>query len=221
MGFRGGMMVLAAVICGAGGFAAGARPPVGAASRLDVAGLTPGMAAADAERVLRSGGWSLEPFRDDSWKMTLDKVRARQRGQFVTGASDGLGGWDGRKGDERLEVRLHPTPGGGIVEGVVYRAPLAGRTSARFRSELAQRYGSPTLPKASLYRDGAVWCSAGDSECARGRGGGRLPYIVSAFDEAASGQVRLMLFEGSAAKAAWERQRDAAAGSASLAKPSF
>lgn len=221
MGFRSGAMVLVAVACGAGGFAAVARSPVGAASRLDVAGVTPGMAAADAERILRGGGWSLEPYRDDSWKKTVEKARARQRGQFVTGAPDGLGGWDGRKGEERLEVRLHPTPGGGIVEGVVYRAPLAGRTSARFRSDLAQRYGTPTVSNASLYRDGAVWCSAGDAECARGRGGGRLPYIVSAFDEAASGQVRLMLFEGSSAKASWERMRDAAAGASPSTKPSF
>lgn len=218
-------MVLAAVAlaaCGGSGAPDAAQAQVAAARVYDVAGVSIGMDARAAEAALRAAGWQISGYPGHDWTQTVNKAVAYQRHQPFYSPPAGVGGYSGTKGVEEINVELHPTADGGRVAKVTYRAPIAGRTSSAFRSELSKRYGPPTVAQAPLYRDGAIWCSGGDAKCVGTRVPARLPYLIAAYDDGSGGRVKLILSEGSAAEAAWAAQRDAAVkGKIGGAKASF
>lgn len=212
MSVKAGMVLVAVALaaCGGGGAPDEAQAQVAAARSYDVAGVSIGMDAKAAEAALESAGWQVKGYAGHDWKQTVDKAVAYQRHQPFYSPPAGIGGYAGTKGAEEIDVELHPTPDGGRVAKVTYRAPIAGRTSAGFRAELAKRYGQPTFARAPLYRDGAVWCSRGDAKCVGTRIPARLPYLTASYDDGSGGRVKLILAEGSAAEAGWTAQRDAA-----------
>lgn len=209
MTFRIATMAFAALLaaCGSQGSSNEAQAQT-ASKPLEIAGISIGMSAKRVEALLKNEGWSLRPFRGFTWEQAVERVVARERGSITVG-SDGIGGWNALKGDEEIVVSLHPTPDGGVVAEVLYMAPVAGRTPAEFKAELAKRFGSPTIAKA-IYADSGVWCGAGDPKCVGGRVEARLPYLKAAYNENGQGRVKLQLAEGSEATRAWEDQRTAA-----------
>lgn len=207
--------------CGQGGGASGSGGPPRVAKPLDVAGVAIGMSARDAQAALNRGGWTTKPFVGDTWKQTVARIVARQRGDFLTDGGEGVGGWNATKADESIEVELHAGADGGRVRQVTYHAPIAGRSSSDFRTGLYPRYGKPTSAASHVYRDGAIWCSPGEQRCADAGVDPAEPYLESAYDEGSQGKVTLFLREGSAATAAWTRERDAAVRAASGSATSY
>lgn len=222
MTFRIGAMAAVALLaaCGSqGGGSAEAQAQV-ATTPLEVAGVSIGMPQKRVEQVLEAAGWSLQSSPGHGWKQTIEREVARQNRAPIFPTPDAIGGWVARKGNEALEITLRPTTEGATVEKVIYRAPIAGRTSAQFRSEMVKRYGRPTIDKAPLYGDGAVWCSAGDPRCVGTKAPARLPWLTAAYNDGSRGRVTIILADGTAGQRAWEAARDGAM-RASVSKPSF
>lgn len=202
--------------CGSGkaGSDEASAPPSGTRP-LEVAGIRIGMTAKSAQTALGAAGWKLRPFLGDSWKVTVDRLVASRRAASLGQAPDGLGGWDASKGDETLAVFLRPAADGGRVSKLIYRAPIAGRSSTEFRAQLASRYGPPASAASPLVADGAVWCSPDEAGCTRPGTAPERPTLASAFNDGTGGRVSLQLNEGASDVRAWERKRDAAVKAAS------
>lgn len=109
---------------------------------LDVAGIRPGMKAADAVAILRRTGWTVTADPGNSWAEVVEEAVARRRNQIPpTSARSGVYDYNGVKGEETVRVNIVPTPDGGRVGVVGYRAPEAGRSYAQIRAEVIARYG--------------------------------------------------------------------------------
>ena len=109
---------------------------------LDIAGIRPGMKAADAVALLRRAGWTVTADPGNSWAEVVEEAVARRRNQIPpTSARSGVYNYNGVKGEETVRVNIVPTPDGGRVGVVGYRAPEAGRSYAQIRAEVIARYG--------------------------------------------------------------------------------
>ncbi|WP_231420682.1 hypothetical protein [Sphingomonas sp. Leaf205] len=137
------MMLLAA--CGSATVASEDAQAMTAAATtkpLDIAGIRPGMKTADALALVKQGGWAVRANPGDSWAETVEQAVA-QRLQKLPPSSKrtGVYSYSASKGEETLSFNIDPTPDGGRVGLVQYRAPQAGRTYAQIRTEVIGRYG--------------------------------------------------------------------------------
>jgi hypothetical protein len=124
------MMLLAA--CGSATMAsedAQAKTAAATTKPLDIAGLCPGMKTTDALALVKQGGWAVRANPGDSWAETVEQAVA-QRLQKLPPSSKrtGVYSYSATKGEETLSFNIDPTPDGGRVGLVQYRAPQAGRT---------------------------------------------------------------------------------------------
>lgn len=130
-----------------------ARAQATAAKPLDIAGVRPGMSAAASLEVLDSAGWTIEVFPGPSWEEAVDLAVAQRLNKSTTflPQRSGVHSYRGTKGEETISFEVKPTPEGGRVGSVSYRAPQAGRTYEQIKGEVARRYGAPTsAPERSL-----------------------------------------------------------------------
>lgn len=112
------------------------------AKTLDIAGIRPGMKGADAVVLLQKTGWTVTADPGNSWAEVVEEAVARRRNQIPpTSARSGVYNYNAAKGEETVRVNIVPTPDGGRVGVVGYRAPEAGRSYAQIRAEVIARYG--------------------------------------------------------------------------------
>jgi hypothetical protein len=148
---RTGTVLAATLLAACGSMAApgnGAQAQVAATSAkpLAIAGIKIGMEGTTAASVLKRDGWVVTAVPGDTWKEAVaDKVhRQRNHGVSTAYTRTGVGGYMAEKWDEMLSVTLVPTPRGGVVDLVDYRAPYAGRTFEDIRRQLVAKFGPPT-----------------------------------------------------------------------------
>lgn len=109
---------------------------------LDIAGIRPGMKATDAVALLRRTGWTVSADPGNSWLEVVEEAVARRRNEIPpTSARSGVYDYNAAKGEETVRVNIVPTPDGGRVGLVQYRAPQAGRSHEQIRAEVIARYG--------------------------------------------------------------------------------
>ncbi len=109
---------------------------------LDIAGIRPGMKATDAVALLQRTGWTVNADPGNSWLEVVEEAVARRRNEIPpTSAQSGVYNYNAAKGEETVRVNIVPTPDGGRVGVVGYRAPEAGRSYAQIRAEVIARYG--------------------------------------------------------------------------------
>lgn len=109
---------------------------------LDIAGIRPGMRATDAVALLRRTGWTVSADPGNSWLEVVEEAVARRRNEIPpTSARSGVYDYNAAKGEETVRVNIVPTPDGGRVGLVQYRAPQAGRSHEQIRAEVIARYG--------------------------------------------------------------------------------
>lgn len=112
------------------------------AKTLDIAGIRPGMKTADAVALLQRTGWTVRTNPGDSWAEVVADAVARRRDQIPpTSARSGVYSYSAAKGEESVSLNVTPTPDGGRVGLVQYRAPQAGRSHEQIRAEVIARYG--------------------------------------------------------------------------------
>ncbi len=135
------------------------------ASKLDVAGVRPGMSAGEAKATLDRAGWDAKTFPGRDWAAEVAQEAGRQRGQMITDQPKrGVETIQAHKGDEEIIALLKASPTGSIVYQVNYTAPMAGRTGDQVRAQMVQRYGQPSKqsqPGAPLLE--MTWCTGGDN----------------------------------------------------------
>ncbi|MGT2515148.1 hypothetical protein ACVOMT_13770 [Sphingomonas panni] len=108
----------------------------------DIAGIRPGMKAADAVALLRRTGWTVSADPGNSWLEVVEEAVARRRNEIPpTSARSGVYAYNAAKGEETVRANIVPTPDGGRVGLVQYRAPQAGRSHEQIlrRSDLSLR----------------------------------------------------------------------------------
>lgn len=123
---------------------------------LEIAGLRPGMPASQVRPILEAAGWKVEAFPGEDWnEFVRHKADIRLRKPItIRYSSDGVQLFRARKGEEDVYATISPTPQGGQVKVVGYRAPQAGRSLEQIRSEIAKRYGPlPYSRGEKLYGD--------------------------------------------------------------------
>ncbi len=212
----GTIMVGAALLAACGDAGAGANEAQAQARagdparRLDIAGVTPGMYAAEAERVLRQQGWKVDVVRGQSWSELVDYESERQRnGSPDLSRKTGIEALDAAKGDEHLEVKMHPVAAGAQVSVVNYVAPLAGRSYDQIRAQMVKRYGEPDrssrpgAPTDLIYCGGGVRCTSALSSPKQAMSVGLL----------SATNLRINLLEGGDAERAWRTSLDRAVAS--------
>lgn len=134
------MMLLA--IGGTVSVSSAAQPVKTAPKPLDIAGIRPGMKTADAVAHLRRTGWTVTADPGNSWLEVVEEAVARRRNEIPpTSARSGVYDYNAAKGEETVRVNIVPTPDGGRVGLVQYRAPQAGRSHEQIRAEVIARYG--------------------------------------------------------------------------------
>jgi len=112
------------------------------AKTLDIAGIRPGMKGADAVVLLQKTGWTVSADPGNSWLEVVEEAVARRRNEIPpTSARSGVYDYNAAKGEETVRVNIVPTPDGGRVGLVQYRAPQAGRSHEQIRAEVISRYG--------------------------------------------------------------------------------
>jgi len=210
----GTIMVGAAMLAACGNAGAGAKEAQAqagsSARRLDVAGVAPGMSAAEAARVLRQQGWKVDVVPGQSWSEMVDYEAERQRnGSPDLSRRTGIEALDATKGDEHLEVKMHPVAAGAQVSVVNYVAPLAGRSYDQIRAQMVKRYGEPDrsspagAPTDLTYCGGGVRCTSAFSSQKAAMNVG----VQSAT------KLRINLFEGGDAERSWRAKLDGAVAS--------
>ena len=201
--FRNAAAVTAAIVTGAAPVVAQAPT----AKPLDVAGVRPGMTADAALALLKRDGWSVQPVEGDTWDETVARAVDRRRGTFTTisAPKTGIGGYKASKGEESVSVEVHPTPQGGEVGTVSYRAPWAGRPFEQLRADLHRRYGTPTFEPPAGRQGRIVYQRQG-----------RIGPVLS-FEPESGGPI-IQLTEGVPAEQAWLAAVDRAV-SAKLGTP--
>lgn len=109
---------------------------------LDIAGIRPGMKPVDAVALLQRTGWTVNADPGNSWLEVVEEAVARRRNEIPpTSAQSGVYNYNAAKGEETVRVNIVPTPDGGRVGLVQYRAPQAGRSHEQIRAEVIARYG--------------------------------------------------------------------------------
>jgi hypothetical protein len=205
-----GAALLAA--CGNGGGAdeAQARTSPASARRLDVAGVRPGMSAQETQGILQQQGWKVDAIRDQSWDEMVEYEVRRQRNDAPDlSRRTGIGSLEASKGDERLEVRMHPVSGGAQVSAVNYVSPLAGRSYDQIRAQMVQRYGEPDRGSPAGAPVDLTYCSGG-VRCTNAFGSPKTALSVGV----QSGiNLRINLLEGVEAERAWRASLDRAVAS--------
>lgn len=112
------------------------------AKMFDIAGIRPGMKVADAVALLQRTGWTVRANPGDSWAEVVADAVARRRDQMPpNSARSGVYSYSAAKGEESVSLNVTPTPDGGRVGLVQYRAPQAGRSHEQIRAEVIARYG--------------------------------------------------------------------------------
>lgn len=112
------------------------------AKMFDIAGIRPGMKAADVVALLQRTGWTVSADPGDSWLEVVEEAVARRRNDIPpTSARSGVYNYNAAKGEETVRANIVPTPDGGRVGLVQYRAPQAGRSHEQIRAEVIARYG--------------------------------------------------------------------------------
>ncbi len=123
-----------------------AQAAVAAARTFDIAGVRPGMKAAEAVAILERGGWAIETHKGDSWneavERAVDRRLDRMTGMYTP--QTGVEGYRGTKSEESVSVSITPSPDGGRVGQISYHAPQAGRSDQQIRADVIRRYGAPT-----------------------------------------------------------------------------
>ena len=193
-----GAALLAA--CGASGQGDGQAKAAATTKPMDVAGVRLNMTLAEAEAAMKAGGWTIERYTDKSWDQTVDNaisIRRTQMGKMFV-RSEGVGGLNGRKGDESLGVVFAQTPQGERVQQVDYAAPRGNRSDAEFRADLVRRYGQAVVAAGSNHGPLLYYTP-------QGREGPTLTTIID------STRFRLDLDRGVTALRAWTASVDRAA----------
>lgn len=185
---------------------------------LVIAGVSIGMSATAAQTALARDGWNVEVFPGLDWATAVRKEVVRQRNlpvyDFPRRGTESL---RATKGDETMVVEFHPVASGAKVSKVAYSAPTAGRTKEQLRTQLVERYGTPTRtapPQSNLLMD---WCTGGE-KC-RSAYGAAKPAMHA--DEDSYRKLQLLLLEGVDAERAWQAELQRAVGREMPAKSSF
>lgn len=185
---------------------------------LVIAGVSIGMSATAAQAALARDGWNVEAFPGLDWATAVRKEVVRQRNLPVYDfPRQGIESLRATKGDETIVVKFHPVPSGAKVSTVAYSAPTAGRTKEQLRTQLVERYGTPTRsapPQSNLLMD---WCTSGE-KC-RSAYGAAKPAVHA--DEDSYRKLQLLLLEGVDAERAWQEELQRAVGRDMPAKSSF
>ncbi len=185
---------------------------------LVIAGISIGMSATTAQAALARDGWNVEAFPGLDWPTTVRKEVVRQRNLSIYDfPRQGAESLRATKGDETIVVQFHPVPSGAKVSKVAYSAPTSGRTKEQLRTQLIERYGTPTRsapPQSNLDMD---WCTGGE-KC-RSAYGAAKPAMHA--DEDSYRKLQLLLLEGVDAERAWQAELQRAVGHEIPAKSSF
>ena len=100
------------------------------AKTLDIAGIRPGMEAADAVALLQRTGWTVRANPGDSWAEVVADAVARRRDQMPpNSARSGVYSYSAAKGEESISLNITPTPNGGRAS--IRSLALAFSTSKR------------------------------------------------------------------------------------------
>jgi hypothetical protein len=189
-----------------------------AAKPLDVAGVRIGMTVADAQAALARDGWKIETSSGRDWAVTVEEEKRRQRGDSSFDLPrNGIATIQAKKGDEQLIIEFKPVSSGAVVKLVKYEAPMAGRTGEQLRTQLTQRYGTPTRVSSPSAPLDMTWCSGG--EPCRSVYGTTKPALHA--EEDVYHKAKLALLEGGDAERSWQASVQRAAGGGTGVKSSF
>ena len=208
------MTVIAAAVslaaCGSGGAATGqSQGKQIPASRLDVAGVRPGMSATDVKTTLERAGWRTESVPGEDWAGEVAEEKGRQTNRSPLHVPrDGVGTIQAVKADEKMLITFRGAPTGSLVTKIGYSAPMAGRTDDQVRTQMAQRYGAPSRQSRPGARLNIVWCTGG--EVCRDFYGSAKPALL--VEEDAYHQLQISMNEGLEAERAWRAGLQRAAG---------
>lgn len=216
-----GIMAAAALAaCGSAGIGNGqAQQRTAAARSLDIAGVRIGMPVGAARAALERGGWKVNADPGHNWNEEVAYEIGRQRaGPEI--ARSGIKSLNATKGDEFVNIELHPVPTGAGVATVSYSGPLAGRAYDRLRAEMVARYGSPSYaspPATNIAFATMAWCTGGE-RCRSVYGAAKQELGVQA-----QGGTKLIvhLTEGSEAEQAWRASLASAIHARASEKSSF
>jgi hypothetical protein len=206
------MMFGAAMLAACGSVEGGAneaqaRGSTGTSRKLDVAGVRPGMSAAEARTTLERQGWRIEAVRGQSWEeMIAYEAERKRNGHPDFSRRSGIEALNATKGDENLEVKMHPVPGGATVSVVNYTSPLAGRSQDQLRAEMISRYGNPDRSSPAGAPIDMSYCT-GDVRCTNAFGSEKTALGVGVQSGV---NLRINLLEGSEAERAWRASLDRA-----------
>jgi len=177
----------------------------GTTRKLDVAGVRPGMSAAEARTVLERQGWRVDTVRGQSWEeMVAYEAERRRNGRPDYSRRSGIEALEATKGDENLEVKVHPVPGGAAVSVVNYTSPLAGRSQDQLRADMISRYGTPDRSSPAGAPIDMTYCT-GEARCTSAFGAGKTALGVGIQSGV---NLRINLLEGFEAERAWRASFD-------------
>lgn len=146
---------------GAGGSAAEAK--TAAARVLDVGGVTIGMPIAEARRMLEAKGYRMSTTNGPGWNAALAMEIEKAKGNPYPPGGDRSGItalYADKDGEQIGMTSITPTPGGGAVDVVSYKASLSGRSKEEMRASVRAKYGKPTMDDGKGFM---LWCAVGDT----------------------------------------------------------
>lgn len=222
MSMKNGILVAATLLsaCGSGSGQAAtgqARTAQASPAKLDVAGVRPGMPAADVRAALERGGWTVSSFPGHDWAAVVqDQAQIEGKRQFSILPKNGIETINGKKGDESVIVIMRAVPSGAIAQRVRYEAPMAGRTADQIRAQMLQRYGRPDVARPGSLVD-MNWCTGG--EVCRNAYNTRLPALDAETD--VYDKVTVTAYEGKAIDDLWRAKAKLAVGGGARPASSF
>lgn len=224
MASNGTMVLVAAAMlaaCSGQGSAAGqAQAAQQPASRLDVAGVRPGMSAGDVRATLERAGWKVQSSPGQDWAAAVREEAGRQSTNWQPGYTPpkGIADIDASKGDETLHINMQPLPAGPVVKQIHYVAPMAGRTAEDVRATMLKRYGKPDIQsRAGAASLSMTWCTGG--ERCRGYWGAARPALL--VEQDAYDKLNIYETQGDDADRAWQASVKRAVGGGARPQSSF
>lgn len=127
--------------------------------RFAVAGISPGVAAADVATLAQRGGYILSRVdAGPDWKEQIERANGRQQTLFGP-AMRGIREQEFRRGGERIWVQYLAMPIGPVVRSISYSAPPAILNFQQAVAEMTRRYGRQSFGNSVIKGPWAQWCA--------------------------------------------------------------